>query len=603
MAAGLAQSSVAQKALVSASSERVSSLARGDFVIGSHYKLHEKIGAGSFGDIYSATVIATGEEVAIKIEHSKANFTDINDKEKGKQITLFRGDSGFLLPVRFCLTAINFRLEIPVFLIIHFQPDNFLMGAGRQCNRVFLIDFGLAKRYMNSTFNKHISYRENKVSRYFPTIRCSKIGTQDHKQANHPSAGTALVTISPGRCVNAMKVHQNATIITQQSNPFAGVLDLKFLNFIVFKNLTGTARYASLNAHNGIEQSRRDDLESLGYVLVYLLRFLILIFWRRFCFSRNSHLFFIFNHRSNKIRGCLVLDRNRFFMGFHVDLFRKELLGHANPFDLELRTTIQASFTDINDKEKGKQITLFRGDAGFLPVRFCLTWGHLKYGTHNDYNVMVMDLLGPSLEDLFNFCGRRFTLKTVLMLAEQMISRIEFMHAKYFIHRDIKPDNFLMGAGRQCNRVFLIDFGLAKRYMNPTFNKHISYRENKNLTGTARYASLNAHNGIEQSRRDDLESLGYVLVYLLRGSLPWQGVKAATKRQKYQKIFEKKLSTSVQELCKGFPSEFGTCMNYCRKLKFDQKPEYNYLKLLFRHLFKSLNFRVSTILIMPLTLI
>ncbi|KAL8211824.1 UNVERIFIED_CONTAM: Casein kinase I isoform alpha, partial [Gekko kuhli] len=136
-----------------------------------------------------------------------------------------------------------------------------------------------------------------------------------------------------------------------------------------------------------------------------------------------------------------------------------------------------------------------------------------------------MDLLGPSLEDLFNFCSRRFTMKTVLMLADQMISRIEYVHTKNFIHRDIKPDNFLMGIGRHCNKLFLIDFGLAKKYRDNRTRQHIPYREDKNLTGTARYASINAHLGIEQSRRDDMESLGYVLMYFNRTSLPWQGLK------------------------------------------------------------------------------
>ncbi|MFS7996955.1 putative protein kinase CK1-CK1 family [Helianthus anomalus] len=200
-------------------------------------------------------------------------------------------------------------------------------------------------------------------------------------------------------------------------------------------------------------------------------------------------------------------------------------------------------------------------------------------------NVLVLDLLGPSLEDLFVYCGRKFSLKTVLMLADQMLTRIELMHAKGFLHRDLKPDNFLMGLGRKANQVYVIDFGLAKRYRDPATNSHIPYKENKNLTGTARYASCNTHLGIEQGRRDDLESLGYVLLYFLRGSLPWQGLKGATKKQKYDKIREKKVSTPIEVLCKSHHVEFASYFQYCRSLTFEQRPDYGFLKRLFRDLF------------------
>jgi len=226
---------------------------------------------------------------------------------------------------------------------------------------------------------------------------------------------------------------------------------------------------------------------------------------------------------------------------------------------------------------ESKIYRMMQGGVGIPTIKWC--------GAEGDYNVMVMELLGPSLEDLFNFCSRKFSLKTVLLLADQLISRIEYIHSKNFIHRDVKPDNFLMGLGKKGNLVYIIDFGLAKKYRDARTHQHIPYRENKNLTGTARYASINTHLGIEQSRRDDMESLGYVFMYFLRGSLPWQGLKAATKRQKYERISEKKMSTPIEELCKTFPSEFATYLNFCRSLRFDDKPDYSYLRQLFRNLF------------------
>lgn len=202
------------------------------------------------------------------------------------------------------------------------------------------------------------------------------------------------------------------------------------------------------------------------------------------------------------------------------------------------------------------------------------------YGLEGEWHAMVMERLGHSLEDLFNACQRVFSLSTVLQLGIQMLDRLAYVHQRNCIHRDVKPDNFLVGRHGDGNCVYLIDFGLAKKYRDAQ-GKHIAYKEGKNLTGTARYASLATHLGVEQARRDDLEGLGYVLLYFLRGSLPWQGLKATSKRDKYCKITHTKMSVDLHALCAGLPQCFTVYMTYCRALHFGDPPNHSYLRGLF----------------------
>lgn len=160
------------------------------------------------------------------------------------------------------------------------------------------------------------------------------------------------------------------------------------------------------------------------------------------------------------------------------------------------------------------------------------------------------------------------------------------IHDEHLIYRDIKPDNFLLGP--KDGTIYVVDFGMAKNYWNPLTQTHIPYSEKKSLSGTARYMSINTHKGREQSRRDDLEALGHVFLYFLRGSLPWQGIKANTNKEKYEKIGERKERVLIPELCAGFPEEFARYMEYVRSLGFEEKPKYETLKGLFRTLLAKL---------------
>ena len=210
-----------------------------------------------------------------------------------------------------------------------------------------------------------------------------------------------------------------------------------------------------------------------------------------------------------------------------------------------------------------------------------------SFGLSGEYNVLVMELMGKSLENIFeNLKAKTMSVNCVAKLGLQMIEILEYIHNKHIIHRDIKPDNFVMGRNEKSKDLYLLDFGLAKKYRSSTTLKHYPMIKKKNLTGTARYASINALNGLTQSRRDDLEAVGYVLLYFLRGSLPWQGLHVKNKEDRYHKIMEIKQNTTPYELCLGFPSEFEEYVEYTRNLEYKDDPDYNHLKNLFRNILK-----------------
>lgn len=233
----------------------------------------------------------------------------------------------------------------------------------------------------------------------------------------------------------------------------------------------------------------------------------------------------------------------------------------------------------VEDKKKrhsklGKEYKLYKtlnetreASANGIPLAHC-------FGEEIGYRYMIMDLMGLSIEELFKRCNNHFSIKTVLMIAIQTLISIKFVHGKGILHRDLKPHNFVVGLMNQSHRVFLIDFGLSKRFMAK--GKIIPFTENKGMTGTVRYASIRNQQGCEQSRRDDLETLAYSFIYLLKGKLPWQNFEGETKDEKFKKILESKIKTKTEDLCAELPKVFSSFLDYSRVLLYEETPNYEF---------------------------
>ncbi|OHT04776.1 CK1 family protein kinase [Tritrichomonas foetus] len=198
---------------------------------------------------------------------------------------------------------------------------------------------------------------------------------------------------------------------------------------------------------------------------------------------------------------------------------------------------------------------------------------------------LVIDYLGYSLESLRTSCKGKLSIKTVLMLAPQMISAIEFLHKKNMIHGDIKPENFMLGLGNNENKVFMIDFGLSRNYRDPKTHQHIPFSEHKPFSGTARYSSIWALRGNEQSRRDDMEGLAYVWLWLLNGTVPWMNIDAPTLNAKYEKMCSIKVRSTPEQLFKNHPPEFANYLKEVRKLRFQDEPPYAKFRKMFYDLY------------------
>jgi len=234
-------------------------------------------------------------------------------------------------------------------------------------------------------------------------------------------------------------------------------------------------------------------------------------------------------------------------------------------------------YNNINEQKLNKELYIYNKlkDIEGIPN----IYNYIDYKEQKK-SILVLEYLGPTLEQLFNFCNRKFTLKTNLLIIDQLITRLENIHCHGILHKDLKPENFLIGYYDK-NLIYLIDFGLSVNYINNRNFSHNIYNKNVSFAGTLRYSSINNHKGIEQSRRDDLESLGYIIIYLFTGTLPWKGIKGNNNKHTQKLIYEKKVNINLKNLCNNLPNEVYKYMSYCKNLEFYQQPDYDYLRNLF----------------------
>ena len=255
--------------------------------------------------------------------------------------------------------------------------------------------------------------------------------------------------------------------------------------------------------------------------------------------------------------------------------FGQLFLGRCIKYNSYIAIKVEENTTKSHLELEYEIIKELQGSEG-IPKIFRFKNGHR-------HNYVVMELLGKSLDKLFSDCKKQFSYKTIFQIGYQMFQRIEYIHSKGFIHRDIKPGNFLLGREKNENKIYLIDFGLSKRYLDKNTGRHSPYKDGKGLTGTARYVSLFTHYGIEQSRRDDIEGVAYNLIYFAKGKLPWQGVRTKNKKEKHKKIMDSKLSITTEKLCENLPQEFPRLLNYAREMEFEEKPDYKAIKSMFKN--------------------
>ena len=283
------------------------------------------------------------------------------------------------------------------------------------------------------------------------------------------------------------------------------------------------------------------------------------------------------NVKRGKMRG-IVCGKFRLLQKIGSGSFGETFLAEYLPTKISIALKIEHRFTSNPQLLYESRVYSILGGGPGIAQMF---W----YGSDNNRNLLGIELPGDSIEQILHANHEQFSLKTVLMIADQMISCIQYIHSKNFVHRDLKPANFVFGRGSKSKQLFIIDFGLSRKYRDHETHQHMPCIEKNIVSGTLEFMSLNSMRGLEQSRRDDMESIGYILIYLLKGRLPWFGIQAKSAKDKSALIYKIKNDTSIEELCSDLPEEFASYLKIVRNLQYEQEPDYSELRKLFRDLF------------------
>ena len=264
---------------------------------------------------------------------------------------------------------------------------------------------------------------------------------------------------------------------------------------------------------------------------------------------------------------------NIFFQKYQV----VEKLGageHAKVYKVEIKEETYA----IKIEEKSRGLGLLEGEAVIMDyLKGPYVPAVVTFGFSGPYYVLIMQLLGKTLKDLVRK-KKMFTTKTTAMIGIQMLNALQFVHDNHVVHRDVKPENFAMGLNEKNSNLYIFDFGMSKKYRSSKTLEHYPCIQKRKFSGTTRYASIHALEAKEQSRRDDLESVAYILIYFLNGSLPWQGLKTLKRKEKIRKVLQQKKEIPSEELCKYIPKQFREILDYTRSLEFEEDPNYDMLR-------------------------